>query len=516
MKRLILCFAIVFVLLALLFTGCRQSVEPDIGLNGNDHDIPVSPTDSEDKELEDETIDKVIDGNSSDTDPGHTEDPETDEPVAEPELWKVLFRDRSGNLIATVEVEDGKDAVAPEVPFDEDYRFVSWDKELTNVTSNRIITALYEKRSENDPARLRYSDPDEDGNCALTGIGSYTSSTLELPTVSPDGFPVTSIAKGAFSGEKSIERLILPKGSYVIEEEAFAKCLFLSELVIDEFPEKVAENAFRNCLSLSSLVIGDEVINLEDSYAGWLKEFRYSILSLTLGKAVDYIENDFFKDFVKLVDLHNNSHLKIKKGSTADGCVGLHLLEEADDSFHSILKDGAFFFYFNEENELFYLLGSLAPSVLENYTDEDDLPDEGTFSLPEGCGERKYDYFVYSYAFFGRSDIQNLVIPLDAVRIDAYAFADCKNMQSITFDLLPRLGIEKYAFKDATALRLRVNGKEYSYRFTNPEEDGYWHYSYGVPTIWKPGDNDDGEELVDPMFDDQPLVPLNGEAPETE
>ena len=507
MKQLFLSFAIFLLTFSLLLTGCRKkTASPDIGIQGGDDEIPVSQTEIGEKEKEDGHVGEAIGGQTMEEPNPPQDDPEPGWESATPGVWKVLFRDRSGNLISTQEVEDGKDAVPPEVPFDEEFRFVSWDKEYTAITSNRIITALYEKRPLNDPARLRYSEPDESFECALIGAGSYRSDTLEVPTLSPNGARVTSIGEGAFQNNLEFQRLVLQSDELTIEAEAFLGCFHLYELVINAFPLQVASDAFSKCVSVSSIVLGDEIVDVLKSEAGWLTEFSHSVISLTLGKSIDYIDDGFFDSFVKLVDLHNHSKLKIEKGSDADGGVGLHLLEDADDEFHTILQSGAFIFYYNEENLVFYLLGSVAKEVLEEYLDPDELTEDGTFQLPEGCGEDCYDYYVHPYAFYERSDIRDLKIPRDAVKICAYAFGECKNMTSITFAELPREGIESDAFRGATASKLTIGDIQYTFSRTKPTKEGnYWHYSEGIPTVWTEDADDDGD--VDTSSGYGPLKP---------
>lgn len=60
-------------------------------------------------------------------------------------LLKVKFIGNDGNTISEVEVEYGKDAVAPEAPAVNGMMFKSWSKELTNVKENLDIQAIYEE-----------------------------------------------------------------------------------------------------------------------------------------------------------------------------------------------------------------------------------------------------------------------------------------------------------------------------------------------------------------------------------
>ena len=59
--------------------------------------------------------------------------------------FTVVFKDKDGNVLATVEVEEGETAVAPEAPVVEGFEFKGWDKEFDNVASDLEVKAVYEK-----------------------------------------------------------------------------------------------------------------------------------------------------------------------------------------------------------------------------------------------------------------------------------------------------------------------------------------------------------------------------------
>ena len=58
---------------------------------------------------------------------------------------KVTFYDYNQNLLKEQEVREGFEAIAPEEPVRNGYRFIGWDKDLSNVTDDMEIVAQYVK-----------------------------------------------------------------------------------------------------------------------------------------------------------------------------------------------------------------------------------------------------------------------------------------------------------------------------------------------------------------------------------
>ena len=58
----------------------------------------------------------------------------------------VSFVDMEGNEISSQEIEEGHDAVAPDVPDVEGYTFTGWDAGITNIHDNLTVTAQYKQK----------------------------------------------------------------------------------------------------------------------------------------------------------------------------------------------------------------------------------------------------------------------------------------------------------------------------------------------------------------------------------
>lgn len=59
--------------------------------------------------------------------------------------YSVTFKDWDGTILKIEQVEEGASATAPENPTREGYTFIGWDKNFSNVQSNLVVTAQYQK-----------------------------------------------------------------------------------------------------------------------------------------------------------------------------------------------------------------------------------------------------------------------------------------------------------------------------------------------------------------------------------
>ena len=62
-----------------------------------------------------------------------------------PTKFTVVFEDYDGEVLKTEEVESGKSATAPAAPTREGYTFTGWNQPFSNVISNMVVVAQYQK-----------------------------------------------------------------------------------------------------------------------------------------------------------------------------------------------------------------------------------------------------------------------------------------------------------------------------------------------------------------------------------
>ena len=93
------------------------------------------------------------------------------------------------------------------------------------------------------------------GTCAVSDIGDYRESDLEIPEYSPAGELVVSIGNDAFRGCKFIEHVSFPEGLQSIGDRAFYGCSALTSITFPSSLKSVGSDAFTNCSLLTDVLI---------------------------------------------------------------------------------------------------------------------------------------------------------------------------------------------------------------------------------------------------------------------
>jgi hypothetical protein len=72
------------------------------------------------------------------------------------------------------------------------------------------------------------------------------------------------IGKGAFKGCQSLKNVAFGERLNAIEEEAFANCIILEELVFPDNMEVLRAHAFEGCIGLKKIVFGKKLEHIDD------------------------------------------------------------------------------------------------------------------------------------------------------------------------------------------------------------------------------------------------------------
>ena len=195
------------------------------------------------------------------------------------------------------------------------------------------------------------------------------------------------------------------------------------DIVIPEGVTRIAKYAF----------YGDDIVSvtLPESLTA-IGEYAfyecYNIKSLTLPESLTAIGNSAFWCCYGLKEVYNNSSLNITAGSNSYGYVALY----AAKVYTPEDQETAF-----DENGF-----AIDGGVLRGYNGS-----ETVITIPDGVTS------IADYAFYGNTDIISVSIPAGVISIEYLAFAECSNLESVTFAEGSQLtSIGSYAFDGCSSL----------------------------------------------------------------
>jgi len=230
-----------------------------------------------------------------------------------------------------------------------------------------------------------------------------------LPLSNLSDFEIKNGVLVKYKGNSS--DITIPDGVKKIGDEAFYECSGLKSVVIPNSVSSIGDYAFNYCDELTSVIIPNSVTSIGkfafDGCGG--------LTSVTIPNSVISIGFNAFGSCCKLVEVINNSHLKIIKGNTFEnGSVGCYALNVKKGGATNIVnKDGYLFYTYDNVN---YLLGYVGQ--------------ETKLVLPKEYNGENYQ--IYTYAFYGCSRLKSITIPDNITTIIDYAFINCRKLTSIT------------------------------------------------------------------------------------
>lgn len=217
----------------------------------------------------------------------------------------------------------------------------------------------------------------------LKSIGGYAFSTCESFTTIevPDG--VISLGNCVFEYCYNLKSITLPKGITDLQSHTFWDCNRLESIVIPEGVTIIGQEAFYSCDKLATVV---------------------------LPKSLTSIEYRAFYSCSSLKTIQNSSYLQIQKGSSDYGYVAYYAQQVVN--VDTIINNFYFYTDGNGKHHLTYYEGTDTVVTLPaNYEGE--------------------DYCIGENAFYGRNEIDTIVLPETVTSIGASAFYNCSSLSAI-------------------------------------------------------------------------------------
>ena len=286
-----------------------------------------------------------------------------------------------------------------------------------------------------------------DGGVSITGYNGVAHELVIPDTI--NGLPVTSISDGAFRGNSTLVKVVLPDsittvGAYafsstslseinlgsgvtMLGEYAFADCRLLNELAIPPLVAQIPEGLLQGCIGIRELAIGDQVTAIGKHAFNGMSRLK----SVQLGSGVESIGDAAFDNCTKLEALRLPASLSHWGNAVLIHCKALASLT-VDEKNEYLKADGAALYTADGNTLLAYAAASPAAS----------------FTAPEGVT------MIAPYAFAEAKNLVSLTLPSTLASIGSHAFEQCLALRECTFAencLVTEL--PAYAFASCTQLQ---------------------------------------------------------------
>lgn len=268
---------------------------------------------------------------------------------------------------------------------------------------------------------------------------------LDIPAVI-DGCETRAIRRRAFAGNLAIKEVHIPATVAWIEDDAFAGCSNIVEVVMHQGELSDARyfdgvgaihsGAFRDCVSLTNVVFSSNVGRIyEDAFYGCS-----ALSDITLPEFTFLVCGSAFDGCINLRKLHLARACE-RMLYCFEGCPGLEEITVSKDNWMYIVCDGALY-----RKDLIEFMRLPPRSPHDMFTVRDGVKVIGPFAF-EDCRITSVDLpdglvAIGTGAFMNCTSLVSVIMPQSLERIDSRAFSGCSNLVEVVFcgERMPEVG----------------------------------------------------------------------------
>lgn len=310
----------------------------------------------------------------------------------------------------------------------------------------------------NLPDNFEFDPSDE--SILIGWKGTKKQRSIELPTVSPSGVKVTSVAEEAFANSADLAKIVIPEGIVAIGRGAFLNCSSLGSVILPSTLKTIGDEAFKGCVSLKNITFGSSLEQLGKSAFSECTILKK--VAFASGSAVREIPPLCFFECESLHEIKWPESLQEIKEEAFRSCTGLDSLNFPS----SLAKIGYSAFrgctrlkalHAPEELKVVAEFAFAECSSLENA----ELP-ENIVALEGGifnnCSKLRSVKLsnnlqkIGAGTFSGCTALEDLAFPASLSAIGVRAFCDCVSLQKIDLSRCKLSILEQEVFSGCSGL----------------------------------------------------------------